>query len=195
MPFSPANPRFCLDCRKARKACVCALLPRFMAPLATHFWVHVAEDTRSRSTSWLAHRMVQSSVYTVVHERDGYPEAAAGKLALLFPGECSQSWDRVAFDGVLIVDGTWDECRSMVAHSPFLQGLPQITFREDYQGINTVRRPPQQGTLCTAEALGRLYAEMGYSDGARLIDMVHMLNQRENRYLQKAKTAEATEPC
>ena len=183
MSYSHLNPRFCPHCRKARKACICEHINSFHAPKPICIWTHVAEETRSRSTSWLAHRMITESVYTVVRDEVCWPEPLLGKWALLFPGPSSRSWDQVDFDGILAVDGTWDECRSMVANCPYLQTLPQVTFQSEYVGINTVRRPPVAGALCTAEALGRLCVEMGCDKGARLVDLVHMLNAREDQFL------------
>lgn len=177
MSYTPANPRYCSGCRKALNACVCAWL-KPSAALPTHFHVHPHEISRARSTSWLAHRLVLDSCYTV--EGEGSEPDWTG-YALLFPGEGVKPWSEAEFCGVVLVDGTWDECAAMIRHSPQLQALPRIGLQHCYTGGYLVRRAPWQGALCTAEALGRLYLEMNIAAGDALLNLVDKLNEREKR--------------
>ena len=176
MPYSPDHPRYCPRCHKARVACVCA----FLAPvnsLPVHFRVHQRELSRVRSTSWLAHCMLDHSGYTV-EARDPEPDFTG--CALLFPGAESAPWNKVYFQGVVVVDGTWDECAAMIRRSPQLQSLPRISLQNPYEGRYLVRRPPWEGALCTAEALGRLLLEMGLEQAQALLELVDHLNVRES---------------
>ena len=182
MPYSPSNPRYCEGCHKPRKACVCSWLQPVDA-LPTHLRVHPHEVARARSTSWLAHRLLKNSTYTLEGEDE---EPDYGGCALLFPGPSSRPWQEVPFTGVVLVDGTWDECAAMLRASPALQALPRISLGQAYTGGYQVRRPPFGGALCTAEALGRLFEEMGLSAGARLLDLVIKLNSREAELSQGA---------
>lgn len=175
LAFSPNNARYCLDCRKAKTACLCHELHQIKAPIPTHFWVNPKEVNRARSTSWLAHRTIIDSTYAVENQGD----LPSGTPALLFPGADSNPWNEVHFDSLLIVDGTWDECKAMILRNPILANMPKISLQNVYQGRFIPRKAPWQGALCTAEALGYLYLEMGNTDGQRLIELVEMLNERE----------------
>lgn len=170
-----------MQCRKAVSACVCAQLKSFVAPVPVHFWVHPQEPDRARSTSWLAHRVVANSSYTV----EGCGELPRTPCALLFPSPAARPWNEVEFSDVVLVDGTWDECRAMILRSPRLQKMPRIALQNCYTGGYEVRRAPWAGALCTAEAVGRLYGEMGVEQGTRLLDLVEFLNQREASYKLK----------
>lgn len=170
-----------MECRKALSACVCAQLQPFVAPVPVHFWVHPREPDRVRSTSWLAHKLVANSSYTV----EGCGAMPGAQCALLFPSPDARPWNEVEFSDVVLVDGTWDECRSMILRSPHLQAMPKITLQSCYTGAYQVRRAPWTGALCTAEAVGRLYTEMGVEKGERLLDLVEFLNLREAGYKLK----------
>jgi len=104
-----------------------------------------------------------------------------GKMAILFPSEDSKPWSNVSFDSLLIPDGTWDDARAMLRNTPALQAIPKISMQNSYEGGYLARRSPFAGALCTAEALGYLYLEMGFVDGQKLLDMVEQLNQ-DQRY-------------
>ena len=182
MSYFSQNPRYCIECRKAKKACVCAdLIPFNNDQLPTHFWVHPKERERSRSTSWLAHKLLEHSSYRI----DGEHQPPTGNLALLFPSENALPWSQVPFDGLVVVDGTWDECRAMIRKTPFLKSLPTITFEQPYLGQYIARRSPRPGALCTAEAVGHLFLEMGNSDGTHLLNLVETLNARERFFLSR----------
>jgi len=154
---------------------VCAWLAPFET-LPIHLRVHPEERCRARSTSWLAHRHLLNSSYTL-ETLD--PEPDYSGCALLFPGDDSLPWNQVSFRGVVVVDGTWDECSAMIRRSPQLQSLPRIGLQDCYTGRYLVRRPPWKGALCTAEALGWLLIEMGCSKGLLLLELVRRLNERE----------------
>lgn len=175
MAYHPENVRYCQRCHKARKACVCAWLSAVRGP-RLHFHVHPRELVRVRSTGWLAHCMAEGSGYA----SEGTPEPDLEGWVLLFPGEGSVPWSAAGrFRGVVVPDGTWEECRAMILRSPQLARLPRIGLQGDYQGRFQVRRPPWSGALCTVEAVGLLLLEMGFPDGQRCLDLLHFLNERE----------------
>lgn len=154
---------------------MCAWLVPFES-LPIHLRVHPEEMRRARSTSWLAHRLLSNSTYTLDHMD---PEPDYSRCALLFPGNHSLPWNQCTFDGVVVVDGTWDECSALIRRSPQLNALPRIGLQKRYTGAYEIRRPPWEGALCTTEAIGRLLQEMGNENGLRLLDLVSRLNERE----------------
>lgn len=180
MAYHPDNPRYCAGCHKVHKACVCHWLKN-VESLPIHFWVHPNERSRARSTSWLAHRMLSHSTYTV----DESCETNFSHAALLFPGDEWVPWNQVTFSRVVVLDGTWDECRAILRKNPSLQTLPKIGLQGVYSGAFQVRRPPWEGALCTAEAVGRLLLEMQNCDGQYLLDLVSQLNLREAQWVAK----------
>ena len=167
--FSAQNSRYCLACRKSKKACVCAWITPFdPCGIRTTLWVHPKELDRARSTSWLTHKVVENSNYLV----EGADPLPQGSCALLFPSEDAQPWNEVPFEHVVVVDGTWDECRAMIKRSPVLCAMPKVSLRNAYQGHYIARQAPWDGALCTMEALGHLI----------LLDLVESLNQRERSF-------------
>lgn len=178
MAYHPDNPRYCAGCHKVRQACVCHWLKN-VESLPIHFCVHPKERSRARSTSWLAHRMLSASTYTV---EESY-ETDFSHAALLFPGEGTVPWNQVAFSSVVVLDGTWDECGALLRKNRTLQSLPKIGLQGVYSGAYQVRRPPWEGALCTAEAVGYLLLEMQYSEGRYLVDLVSQLNTREAQWV------------
>jgi len=139
MTFSAQNLRYCHGCRKSKNACVCSLLrPLDIPKICTAFWVHPKELDRARSTSWLTHKVIAQSLYLI----EGVDEIPQGNFALLFPSEDAQAWNQVSFDGVVVIDGTWDECRAMIRRSPTLSAMPKVALCNTYQGHYIARKAP-----------------------------------------------------
>lgn len=178
MAYSPQNPRFCKFCRKALKACLCKDIPSLEAPYPTTLLVHPDEIYRSQSTGWLTHRMLAGSEFRLADSVMEIPPRAA----ILFPSKEAKPWNQVSFEHLILLDGTWDECRGMLQDYPQLQVLPQVRLLGAYCGCFIGRRAPWEGALSTMEALSYFYEEKGFAQGQQLRDMIERLNARERQH-------------
>lgn len=107
--------------------------------------------------------------------------------AILFPSKDATPWNQESFEQLLILDGTWDECRGMLHDIPQLQALPQVRLLGSYTGRFIGRRAPWDGALSTMEALSYFYEEKGFAQGQQLRDMIELLNARERRHRPPAQ--------
>ncbi len=179
MSWSPDNPRYCAGCRKAKKACICDRLQPFRNRIPIDFVVSAEEQARARTTSWLAHRLLEQSSFQAADE---LPEPAP-TAAILYPSEDALLWSELPQPGRLIVpDDTWDRSRALLREHPRLQNLPRVRLAGSYQGRSQVRRAPKPGALSTAEAVGYFLLEQGEAQAERLIELIDHLNQREQHY-------------
>lgn len=135
---------------------------------------------RAQNTGWLAHRTIKESTYSLEPE---IPHIASN-AAILFPSEEAKPWNLVPFQQLIILDGTWDECRGMFDRNPDLKKIPTIKLMDSYEGSFIGRRAPWKGALSTAEAIAYLLQEMGLPGDANLLGLVDLLNQREKHFRQ-----------
>lgn len=109
------------------------------------------------------------------------------RTAILFPSKEAKPWNQVSFEHLIVLDGTWDECRGMLQDIPQLQTLPQVHLLGSYTGRFIGRRAPWDGALSTMEALSYFYEEKGFAQGQQLRDMIELLNARERRHRPPAQ--------
>lgn len=177
MAYSPLNPRFCKFCRKALKACLCKEIPSLDAPFPTTLLVHPDEIYRSQSTGWLTHRILAGSEFLLAESLIQIPPRAA----ILFPSKNALPWNDASFEHIILLDGTWDECKGMLRNISSLQAVPHVKLLGSYTGRFIGRHAPWIGALSTMEALSYFYEEKGFAQGVQLRAMIDNLNARENK--------------
>ena len=159
-PRTDAAPR-CLRCGRPDPLCYC----RALVPTATRTHVvifqHPRERTMKMGTARLAHLGLAGSELHVGFNVDEHPRLRAlataprGEVALLYPDPDATS--AVEPDPrprtLVVVDGTWNTARKMIAHSHLLQALPRMSLRPALPSTYRIRREPAAHCLSTVEAV------------------------------------------
>lgn len=183
---------FCLNCRKARITCYCALLRPFESEPRFVILAHPRELRNSVGTGRMLHLSLRNSLLIDGHDFTN-DERVNGLLrdprlhcGLLYPGPRSLDLSRCtageaqAFTPpgkrlvLFIVDGTWDLARGMINRSTNLRSMPQLRFTPENRSAYEIRQQPRDyclSTLETAHWIIERFAELGISD--RPADRVH----------------------
>lgn len=178
-------PHRCPQCRLARPACLCALLPRLETRTRIVLVLHQLEDRKTSNTGRLAVRCLPNSEVLIRGDRaraqapgqistGGAPTAAAhrppvdwaalGDPVLLFPHADArpiEAWRGNPRPVTLIVpDGTWGQGQRVRSRIAGLADVPCATVARDEPSryrLRTTADPRRLSTLeAIAEALGVL---------------------------------------
>ncbi|WP_261843918.1 tRNA-uridine aminocarboxypropyltransferase [Aliamphritea ceti] len=96
-----------------------------------------------------------------------------GQLALLYPGEGSVELSEMlagletgkpceaGIQGLVVLDGTWQEARKIYNKSPYLHNLPRIALKVNSGSRYNLRRNQLEEGLCTAECVAHLLQALG----------------------------------
>jgi DTW domain-containing protein YfiP len=198
---------FCLRCRKAKVTCYCAHLRPFEAGPVFVVLVHPREWKNSVGTGRMLHLSVSNSLLLqgcefAGDERVNRLIADPGYHAtVLYPGRDSIDLSGHQADAqvtgivpagkkllVFVIDGTWDQARSMINKSPNLKALPQFRFTPDTRSIYRIREQPRDYCFSTLEAvhwmierfdrLGVYRAPAGRAHQSLLAVFDHMVRQQ-----------------
>lgn len=130
-------------CRRPQRVCWCSYLPEIPVAINGKIIVlqHPDEEKRNLKTGpMLFHGM--ASGQCIIYYGKKFPSAKHEGLKdileekytyVLYPGTQSQSITRMsdlhpkgAPYNLILIDGTWQQAKSMYFHSPFLHSLPQV---------------------------------------------------------------------
>lgn len=155
----------CNQCGLPTLTCICDLI----SPITTKakFWILASEREfyRPSSTGRLLKLINPNSTEIFLWERTN-PSAKLlenitqflGKTYLLFPAESEElvakSVNKVeeGIEAFILIDGTWKEARKIVRKSSYLNDIPLVAIKPDYESKFSLRRGRVEGTLCTIEA-------------------------------------------
>ncbi len=175
----------CKACSLRHEDCLCAELPTLSPRLRLVIIRHTHERHKPTSTTPL---ILNSIADTVVHDWVGRgvpldlhldPE----NTFLLFPRQDGPridaqdlaTWPRRPT--VVIVDGTWRQCRKMAHNVPGLRDLPTVLLPPGRASRPAMRTQIRQEGLATAEAVARLLTAAG-DDGAPLFTAYRTMVER-----------------
>jgi DTW domain-containing protein YfiP len=177
------------------RACWCAEL----VPIPSRTRVVLLQHPRERRVkvgtgrmAWLALANAELHV-GVSFERDPRLAAllAGADAALLYPD--AAVLDPAALPGgpprtLIVIDGTWDQARKMLARNPALAALPRLGIAPTSAGRYRIRREPAPHCLATVEALARI---LGRLEGApeRFQPMLAAFERMVERQLAHARTS------
>lgn len=175
----------CSRCFLRHDDCLCALLPTITPRLNLVIVRHTQERHKPTSTTRLVMNCVTG---TVVHDwvGRGVPIDLALDPAdsfLLFPRQDGPAipaaeladWPRPPT--VVIVDGTWRQCRKMAHNVPGLRGLRTVQLPSSPASRPAMRTQIREDGLATAEAVSRLLTAAG-DDGAPLFHVYRLMVER-----------------
>jgi len=179
-----AAPR-CDCCGLRQLACACECLGELSLPFSVKLILHPNEFKRPTSTSRFLSMYPEVSLSHYdrlsLQEGDATPfllfpstqgtNTSALKLSDHLTLEETEPYARMLNErGLVVVDGTWQECRKMVRQSRLLQQLERIELTTSSKSAYPFRKNQIDGGLSTAEAIAEL-AAMLYNRaevGARL---------------------------
>ncbi|KIF46519.1 tRNA-uridine aminocarboxypropyltransferase [Vibrio owensii] len=158
--------RYCSQCGKSRKACIC----QWIVPLANEVELiilqHTSEEHRPLGTARILNLSLNHC--TCLIGEDFSDNAALNALLeddayqyfILYPSEQSLCLSELATVGatadkkirLILLDGTWKKAYKMWQLSTNLHSIPTVKLPEDLQGHYTIRKAPSNNSLSTVEA-------------------------------------------
>ncbi len=175
----------CPSCSLRHEDCLCAELPVLSTRLCLAIVRHVNERYKPTSTTPLVLRAIGSAT---VHDWEGRGvpmplSLPAGDSFLLFPrrdGPAVPASDLAAWPRpptIVILDGTWRQCRKMAHNVPGLRELPTISLPPGPASRPAMRTQIRPEGLATAEAVARLLTAAG-DDGDPLFAVYRLMVER-----------------
>ncbi|NOI13329.1 tRNA-uridine aminocarboxypropyltransferase [Vibrio hepatarius] len=157
--------RYCSQCGKSQKACICKWIQRLTSNVELVILQHPSETNRPMGTARILKLSLANSHYFVGEDFSEH-EALNQLLSdhqyhhfILYPGEGALTHNQVAdkLDNgekvrVILLDGTWKKAYKMWQLSSNLHTFPLIKLPEDLQGNYRIRKAPSDNSLSTVEA-------------------------------------------
>ncbi|EGA68604.1 hypothetical protein VISI1226_21489 [Vibrio sinaloensis DSM 21326] len=157
--------RYCSQCGKSLKACICQWIQSLPSKVELVILQHPSESNRPMGTARILTLSLANS-YSFVGEDFSQHSTLNQLLAqsevqhfVLYPGESAVSHQRVADKvaaqqkvRIIILDGTWKKAYKMWQLSSNLHALPLIRLPENLQGNYRIRKAPSDNSLSTVEA-------------------------------------------
>ncbi len=147
----------CARCQRPIEHCLCQSLVSMKSAIETFICQHASELKKRFKTAHLA--ALQLEGCSCMGEEE-LTQLLAGpkKLALLFPTENSQEWQRAhgrEFDALLVIDGTWSKAKRILLENPALQKLQCFHLPRSSRPskLRPLRRAPADHQLSTLEAV------------------------------------------
>lgn len=170
-------PSRCGRCHLPPGFCLCADLPRIVAPFRFVVVRHASERERLTNTArWAALAIPGTEI--VDHGLPGVP-LELGPLAppgtvVLFPSASPAPPPRTMPPVVLVPDGTWAQARRMMQRASGLRALPRLSLPSPASRLR-LRRPHRGDGMSTLEAMAGALAALGAPDGAERLLALHDL--------------------
>ena len=178
----PVEPR--IDCRRCGRpliACYC----KHVAPIPTRTRVVVLQHPRERrkaiGTARIAALCLPSSEILVGFDFEHDVRARAllanpdAPAVLLYPGPDARDLRRDPPKGtvtLVVLDGTWNQAKSLLRRNPWLLSLPRVAFEPDRPSEYRIRREPREDYVSTLEAMVHALGMIEEGDPARFQAML-----------------------
>ncbi|MEZ8691293.1 DTW domain-containing protein [Vibrio splendidus] len=154
--------RYCPQCRKALKACICQWVTPLESNVELIILQHPSEEHRPMGTARILSLSLNNSV-TLVGEDFSDNEQLNVFLAdeqyqhvILYPSENSVSVESATCPSkklrVILLDGTWKKAFKMWQVSSNLHALSTVHLPKDLKGNYRIRKAPSENSLSTVEA-------------------------------------------
>ncbi|AEH32746.1 DTW domain-containing protein [Vibrio anguillarum] len=156
--------RYCSQCGKARKACICSLIVPLSSSVELIILQHPTEEHRPMGTARIldlslanCRRFVAEdfSQHTQLNECLTEPDVLN---YVLYPHETAQPVSAMNINAdtrkvrVILLDGTWKKAYKMWQLSSNLHSLPCLHLPTDLKGNYRIRKAPSENSLSTVEA-------------------------------------------
>lgn len=157
--------RYCSQCKKSLKACICNAIRRLTPSVELIILQHPSETNRPMGTARIL-KLSLSNSYCFVGEDFSEHQGLNQLLSdenyrhfLLYPAKDSLGHQAVAKAlatkqkvRVILLDGTWKKAYKMWQLSTNLHALPSIHLPPHLQGNYRIRKAPSDNSLSTVEA-------------------------------------------
>ncbi|PTO90026.1 tRNA-uridine aminocarboxypropyltransferase [Vibrio splendidus] len=154
--------RYCPQCCKALKACICQWVTPLESNVELIILQHPSEEHRPMGTARILSLSLNNSV-TLVGEDFSDNEQLNALLAnehyqhvILYPSENSVSVESVTCPNkklrVILLDGTWKKAFKMWQVSSNLHALSTVHLPKELKGNYRIRKAPSENSLSTVEA-------------------------------------------
>ena len=152
----------CSRCGFKMGLCFCRELLSVTIPLQVVFVCHRNEQGRqSNSARVFAGCVPGAEIHWWGRQERPLPQDWLGelqdrRLGVLFPDEHAMPIHQLSRlerpETLVVLDGSWRQCKSMVRRIPGIDGLPKLRLSRDYLTSESLRRSPGRGLLSTFEA-------------------------------------------
>lgn len=155
--------RYCSQCGKARKACICDSIVALDSQVELIILQHPTEEHRPMGTARILSLSLVNSRLLVGEDFRQHGELNQ-LLAepdvehfVLYPSDVSLSAADVALPiekkiRIILLDGTWKKAFKMWQLNTQLHHLPCLHLPEDLKGNYRIRKAPSENALSTVEA-------------------------------------------
>jgi DTW domain-containing protein YfiP len=146
------------------------------------------EHRKSTNTGRLVVLGLQGAEIRLHGERDAppHPPLPEGRRLLLFPRP--EARELTPEDGrggpvvLLVPDGNWNQARRLARRDPDARDAEPVRLPPGLPSRYGLRRSPQEGTVCTLEAVARALAVLEDNGVARhLLDILDVFVERTRR--------------
>lgn len=155
--------RYCSQCGKARKACICDNIVALDSQVELIILQHPTEEHRPMGTARILSLSLVNSRLLVgedFREHDELNQLLAEpdvEHFVLYPSDVSLSAADVALPiekkiRIILLDGTWKKAFKMWQLNTQLHHLPCLHLPEDLKGNYRIRKAPSENALSTVEA-------------------------------------------
>lgn len=160
--------RYCPQCRKALKACICQWITPLESDVELIILQHPSEEHRPMGTARILSLSLENSVTFIGEDFSEHEELNLllsdpnYQHAILYPGESSVSVEQLSessWNGtdkpkrrIILLDGTWKKAFKMWQVSSNLQQLVTVHLPKDLKGNYRIRKAPSENSLSTVEA-------------------------------------------
>lgn len=191
----------CLACFRPATHCLCQFITSFQAHCNILILQHPAERFKYYSTAKLVTKSITNSkrIRGIVFSADKLPvDLKEQKTYLLYPSKDAIDCENIPLDTkstVIVVDGTWDEAKKIIYHSPYLKQFQHITFKTPITSNYMIRKQPKDHYLSTIESVGHLLRLNALANGLdlkskdydRLFDIFSKMVQQQLAYFPRMR--------
>lgn len=158
--------RYCPNCGKSRKACLCSYIEPLISEVELIILQHPTEENRPLGTARILSLSLANCHRLVGEDFSHHPQLNA-MLAepdvhhfVLYPGPQAQEAASLMTASaipkgkyrIILLDGTWRKAYKIWQLSQNLQALPTLALPAHLQGDYRIRKAPSDNSLSTVEA-------------------------------------------
>jgi len=148
----------CYGCYRPEVFCFCSSIPRICNRTDVLILQHQRERSHPFNTARIVNRALEKC--QLLFDRNetfaNRELPIADSAALLYPGKNAKLLTELPQDQrprqLVIIDGTWDQARTLFRDIPQLHNLPQFKLAPSEPGQYRIRREPTSTSLSTLEA-------------------------------------------
>lgn len=145
----------CQKCDYPKKTCVCSFCPEVSLPFELKIFQHLKEKEQKFGTAKLIQLAVKESEIIPFSPEQFDKNFNENDLIIFYDQKASplQAVDFSEKKNLILLDGTWSQCRNMISSCPRLDWSQVRKLEPQERGNYPLRPAPFKGALSTYEAL------------------------------------------